>query len=90
MKHDTHHKKMDNQIPAWLYFALHDYSGKFKTNNPLEIGINVIRRLKNHYEERKQIGLGIELVPNNDDCAGIYSRCPCQECCNASMRTLDK
>lgn len=41
-------------------------------------------------EARKQIGLEIELVSNNDDCAGIYSRCPCQECCNASMRTLDK
>jgi len=81
---------MDNKVPAWLYFALHDYSGKLKTNNPLEILANVLHKLKLHYEERKALGLGIVLESNNYDAHGTYGKCPCQDCCNVSRQELSE
>lgn len=86
MTHNQHHKKINNKIPAWLYFSLNDIQGKFKTNNPLEIAQNVLNSLVKHYEERKALGLSIQLEPNNYDNAGWYGKCPCVECCNVQIQ----
>lgn len=83
--HLQHHKKMDNKAPAWLYFALHNYSAGMKTTNPVEIMINVLHALERHKEERAKHGLGIELKPNNYDAAGAYGKCPCPDCCKVSL-----
>ncbi len=80
MRHGQHHKKMDSKIPAWLYFALHDMTGRPKTLNPIEIGLNVLKALTDHYEERKKLGQGIILKPNNYDSMGLYGKCLCDDC----------
>jgi len=71
----NHHNKLNSTTPTWLYFALYDYQGKFKTDNPLEITANILKSLKRHREERKKLGLDIELVPNVYDAFQFCKKC---------------
>lgn len=74
MRKDSHHKKLDNKVPPWLWFALNDLKGKPKTLDIKEIETNVLFALKEHYAKRKELGQEIELEPNNYDCAGMYGQ----------------
>ncbi len=85
MKHNTHHKKLNNKIPAWLSFALHDMKGEPKSLDMEVVGANVLHALKKHYEYRKSLGQEIELEPNNYDCVGQYSKCSCPDCFNLKL-----
>lgn len=85
MTHNTHHIKSGNIVPAWLYFAVYDFKGKPKTDDPGEITMNVLLALRNHAAARDALGLKIELVANQYDSAGAYGKCPCQDCCKVKM-----